>query len=58
VPLVSATDPYCRILSFYTGAAIFLPSSSSVVLTRLSGPAPDPLLLPLLRKSGSAGNEA
>jgi hypothetical protein len=32
---------------------LFLSSSSSVVLTRLSGPVPDPLLL---RKSGSAGN--
>jgi hypothetical protein len=32
---------------------LFLPSSSSVVLTRLSGPDPDPLLL---RKSGSTGN--
>jgi hypothetical protein len=32
---------------------LFFPSSSSVVLTRLSGPVPDPLLL---RKSGSSGN--
>jgi hypothetical protein len=31
----------------------FLSSSSSIVLTRLSGPVPDPLLL---RKSGSAEN--
>jgi hypothetical protein len=30
---------------------LFLPSSSSVVLSRLSGPVPDP---PLLRKSDSA----
>jgi hypothetical protein len=32
---------------------LLLPSSSSVVLTRPSGPVPDPLLL---RKSGSTGN--
>jgi hypothetical protein len=32
---------------------LFLPSTSSIVLTRLSGPVLDPLLL---RKSGSAGN--
>jgi hypothetical protein len=32
---------------------LFLPSSSSVALTRLSDPVLDPLLL---RKSGSAGN--
>jgi hypothetical protein len=32
---------------------LFLPGSSSVVLTRLSGPVPHSLLL---RKSGSAGN--
>jgi hypothetical protein len=31
----------------------FLPSSSWIVLTRLSGPVPDPLFL---RKFGSAGN--
>jgi hypothetical protein len=31
----------------------FLSSSSSILLTRLNGPVPDPLLL---RKSGSAGN--
>jgi hypothetical protein len=51
--VVSVTDHYGRILDFLTGAATFLSSSSSVVLTRLSGPVPDPLLL---RKSGSAGN--
>jgi hypothetical protein len=33
---------------------LFLPSSSSTVLTRLTGPVPDPLLL---GKSGSAGNQ-
>jgi hypothetical protein len=32
------TDPYVRILDFQTNAATFLSSSSSVVLTRLSGP--------------------
>jgi hypothetical protein len=32
---------------------LFLPGSSSIVLTRLSDPVPDPLHL---RKSGSAGN--
>jgi hypothetical protein len=32
---------------------LLLSSSSSIVLTRLSGPLPDPLLL---RKSASAGN--
>jgi hypothetical protein len=43
--------PYCR----FSGPEplLFLSSSSSVVLTRLSAPLPDPLLL---RKSGSAGN--
>jgi hypothetical protein len=39
-------------LSFYTGAATFLSSSSSFILTR-ADPVPDPLLF---RKSGSAGN--
>jgi hypothetical protein len=37
---------------FYTGAAIFLSSSSSVVLTRLSGPRSTPTTF----FSGSAGN--
>jgi hypothetical protein len=32
---------------------LFLPSSSSIVLTRMTGPVPDPLLL---RKCGGAGN--
>jgi hypothetical protein len=35
--VVSVTDPYGRILSFETGGSTFLSSSSSVVLTRLSG---------------------
>jgi hypothetical protein len=41
--VVSVTDPYGRILDFLdTGAATFLLSSSSVVLTRLSGPRSRP----------------
>jgi hypothetical protein len=36
--------PTAVFLVFYTEAATFLSSSSSVVLTRLSGPVPDPLL--------------
>jgi hypothetical protein len=40
--VVSVTDPYGRILGFITGAATFLSSSSSVVLTRLSGPRSRP----------------
>jgi hypothetical protein len=42
--VVSVMDPYGRILGFLEGAATFLSSNSSVVLTRLSGPVPDPLL--------------
>jgi hypothetical protein len=42
--VVSVKDPYGRILDFYTGAATFLPSSSSVVLTRLSGPRSIPTI--------------
>jgi hypothetical protein len=43
------TDPSGRILSvFWTGAATFLSSSSSVVLTRLSGPRSRPTTLFLL----------
>jgi hypothetical protein len=52
--VVSVTDPlwsYSRISR--PEPLLFLSSSSSVVLTRLSGPVPDPLLL---GKSGSAGN--
>jgi hypothetical protein len=47
---------------FYTGAATFLSSSSSVVLTRLSGPRSRPITCFLFfcffffRKSCSAGN--
>jgi hypothetical protein len=43
--------PYSRISR--PKLLLFLLSNSSVVLTRLSGPVPDPQLL---RKSGSAGN--
>jgi hypothetical protein len=51
---VSVTDPYGRILGFLDPEMLlFLPSSLSVVLTRLSEPVPDP---PLVRKSGSAVN--
>jgi hypothetical protein len=52
--VVGVTDPSGRILSvFKTGAVTFLSSISSFVLTRLSGPVPDPLLFFF---SGSAGN--
>jgi hypothetical protein len=44
--MVNVTDPFGRILDF-------LPSSSSISVTRLNGPVPEPQLL---RKSGSAGN--
>jgi hypothetical protein len=41
--LVSVTDPYCRILGFLNRSRqFFLSSSSSVVLTRLSGPRSRP----------------
>jgi hypothetical protein len=41
--VVSVTDPYGRILGFLDGSRYFvLPSSSSTVLTRLSGPRPRP----------------
>jgi hypothetical protein len=36
--VVSVTDPYGRILGFLDRSRYFLSSSSSVVLTRLSGP--------------------
>jgi hypothetical protein len=52
--MVSVTDPSGRILSvFYTGATTFLSSSSSVVLTMLSGPRSRPTTLFF---SGSAWN--
>jgi hypothetical protein len=39
----SATDPYCRILGLSRlQQLLFLPSSSSIVLTRLSGPRSRP----------------
>jgi hypothetical protein len=47
------TDPYGRILNFLTGAATFLSSSSSIVLTRLSGPRSRPTTS---HKSGSSGS--
>jgi hypothetical protein len=52
--VISVTDPYGRILGFIdkTGAATLLSSSSSVVLTRLSGPRSRPTTF----FSGSAGN--
>jgi hypothetical protein len=37
--MVSVTDPYGRILGFIDRSHYFLSSSSSVVLTRLSGPS-------------------
>jgi hypothetical protein len=52
--VVSETDRYGRNLRFLDRSRyFFLLSSYSVVLTRLSGPRPDPLLL---RKATSAGN--
>jgi hypothetical protein len=50
--VVSVTDPYGRILGFLDRAATFLSSSSSVVLTGLSGPRSNPATF----FSGSAGN--
>jgi hypothetical protein len=40
--VVSVTNLYGRILDFLDGADTFLSSSSSVVLTRLSGPRSRP----------------
>jgi hypothetical protein len=40
--VVSATDPSGRILSFLDRPLLVLPSSSSIVLTRLSGPRSRP----------------
>jgi hypothetical protein len=51
--MVSVTDPYSRILGFLEGAATFRSSSSSVVLTRLSGPRSRPITF----FSGSPGNQ-
>jgi hypothetical protein len=54
--VVSATNPHGRNLDFLDRSRyFFLTTCSSIVLRRLSGPRPDPLLL---RKSGSAGNRA
>jgi hypothetical protein len=53
--VVSATDLYGHILEFLDRSRyFFFSSSSSIVLTRLSGPVPGPLLL---RKSGSSGRK-
>jgi hypothetical protein len=64
--VVSVTDPYGRILGFLDRSRyFFLSSSSSVVLTRLSGPRSRPtnvfiffflISFFFFRKSGSAGN--
>jgi hypothetical protein len=52
--VVSVTDPYGRILGFLDRSRYtFLSSSSSVVLTRLSGPCSRPTTF---FYSGSAGN--
>jgi hypothetical protein len=52
--VVSAIEPLRPYSRFSRPEPLLcLSSSSSVVLTRLSGPVPNPLLL---RKSGSAGN--
>jgi hypothetical protein len=53
--VVSVADLYGRILGFIDRPLLFLPCSSSVVLTMLSGPVPDPLLL---RKSVAPGIES
>jgi hypothetical protein len=50
--VVSVTDPYGRILDFLARSRYFLSSSSSVVLTRLSGL----LSRPTTFFSGSGGN--
>jgi hypothetical protein len=52
--VISATDPTNVNLDFLDPEPLlFHSSSSSVILTRLSGPVPYPLLL---RKSATAGN--
>jgi hypothetical protein len=52
--VVSVTDPYgCNLEFLDLEPLLFLSRISSIVLTRLSGPVQDPILL---RKSGSAGN--
>jgi hypothetical protein len=54
--MVSVTNLYGRILGFIDWSRyFFLPSSSSIVLTRLSGPRSRPTTS---QKSGSAGNRA
>jgi hypothetical protein len=51
---VSVTDPYGRILGFLDQSRyFFFQVASQLILMRLSGPRPDPLLV---RKSGSLGN--
>jgi hypothetical protein len=59
--MVSVTDPYGRILGFLDRSRYFSNSSSSVILTRLSGPRSIPTTVFLLfnfffGKSVSAGN--
>jgi hypothetical protein len=51
--VVSATDPHGRNLGFLDPEPLLF--HSPVVLTRLSGPVPDPLVL---RKLRSAGNRS
>jgi hypothetical protein len=52
--VVSTTDPHSRIFGFIDPEPLLFHSSScSLILTRLSGPRPDPLLL---TKSDNAGN--
>jgi hypothetical protein len=50
--MVTVTDPCGSILGFLDEPLLFLPSSSSIVLMRLSGPRSTPLL----RISGSVGD--
>jgi hypothetical protein len=52
--VVSVTDPYGHILGFLDrDRYFFLPSSSSVVLTRLSGPHSRPTTSQKMRTTGS-----
>jgi hypothetical protein len=52
--VISMTDPYGPNLCFFRPEQLlFLSSNSSIVVTRLSDPVPDPLLL---RKSGGGGS--
>jgi hypothetical protein len=52
--IVSATGTHGRFIRFSRPEPLLIhPSSALIILTMLSGPVPDPLLV---RKSGSAGN--